>query len=58
MYVGCLVAKHTTKRCYSLIDGVRSDRDFGPDVIEQVVNADDLAGLVSKAQQESHRPFF
>jgi hypothetical protein len=34
----------------------RSDDDPRPDLVEQVIDADDLAGVLGEAQQQSHRP--
>jgi hypothetical protein len=51
-----IIAEQTAERCHSLIDGVRAHRDIGPDLAKQVIDADDLAGVLGKAQQQSHRP--
>jgi hypothetical protein len=51
-----IVAEQTTKRCHSLVDGIRRDANLRPDLREQVIDADDLACVLSQAQQESHRP--
>ena len=53
-----VVAEQAPKRCHSLVDGVRRDDDIGPDLVEQVINADDLASVLGKAQQQPHRPHF
>jgi hypothetical protein len=50
-----IVAEQTAERCHSLVDGVRSDGYVRPYLVEQVIDADDLAGVLGEAQQESHR---
>ncbi len=53
-----MVAQQTAERCYSLVDGVLIDEDPRPDLVEQVVAADDFAGVLGEAQQQPHRPHF
>jgi hypothetical protein len=51
-----VVAEQTAERRHSLVDRVLSDGDIGPDLLEQVIDADHLAGVLGEAQQQSHRP--
>jgi hypothetical protein len=50
-----VVAEQTAERCYGLVDGVQRDGDPSPDLIEQVIDADDLTWVLGEVEQQSHR---
>src|ERR1700680_542946 len=49
-----VVAEQAAERSHGLVDRVRSDDDVGPDLVEQVIDTDDLAGVLGEAEQQSH----
>jgi hypothetical protein len=51
-----VVAQEPAERCHSLVNGVWSDGYVRPYPVEQVIDADDLAGVLGEAQQQPHRP--
>jgi hypothetical protein len=51
-----VVAEQTAERCHSLVDGVWCDGYVRPYLVEQVIDAHDLAGVLGETQQQSHRP--
>ena len=53
-----VVTEYPAERRHRLIDRVRADDHPRPDVLEQILDADDLAGMVGEVDQQSHRPRF
>lgn len=53
-----IVAEQTAERGHSLIDGVGRDVDAGPDLVEEGIDADDLAGVLGKTEKQAQRSCF
>jgi hypothetical protein len=53
-----VVAELTAERCYGLVDGVLADGDAGPDLVEEFLDADDFAGALGQAEEQTHCPHF
>ena len=49
-----VVAQEAAQRGDGLVYGVGGDDDVGPDLGEEVVDADDFAGVLGEAEQETH----
>lgn len=51
-----VIAEQAAKGRNGLVDGVLRDGYFTPDLAEQVIDADDLAGALGEAHEKLHGP--
>jgi hypothetical protein len=50
-----VIAENAPQRGHSLIHGIGTDSDSGPDLRQQFVDADHFARMLGQAQQQPHR---
>src|SRR5262249_39643092 len=53
-----VIAKQAAECCYSLIDRILCDKNIRPSLIQQILNAHNLACALGEANQQPHRPHF
>lgn len=51
-----VVSQQTAERCHRLVDRVRRHDNLRPNLVEQLVDAHHLAGVLGQADQQPHRP--
>jgi TolB-like protein len=50
-----IVAEQPAQRCYGLVDGILADGDVSPDLIQQLIDAEDFTCVLGEAKQQAHR---
>lgn len=51
-----VITEHAPQCRHRVVDRVRSDHDADPDLVEQLLDADEHSGVLGEAQKKLHRP--